>query len=91
MAFKTIPPDFWNLKLNQNFNPKPAQKAQQQPQQTKQQTNVDTGIQKKLINLLNGDKDICKRLIDAAKRKYPGQSEHWYWEKVTEDLLRDRA
>lgn len=91
MKFTTIPPQHWNLKLSNDFSPKAVSKPKPELQKPKTEITVDTGLQKKLFNLLNGDRDMCKRLIDASKRKYSGQSEQWYWEKVICDLLRDRA
>ncbi|KAM3093485.1 hypothetical protein ACKFKG_18910 [Phormidesmis sp. 146-35] len=45
---------------------------------------------RKLISLLNGDTAAAHRLFDKAQQRNPGQSNQWYWEKVTWDLERDR-
>jgi hypothetical protein len=45
---------------------------------------------RKLISLLNGDAAAAHRLFDKAQQRNPGQSNQWYWEKVTWDLERDR-
>ncbi len=45
---------------------------------------------KKLLNLVNGDKDTCQRLTNKIKSKYPELSEQECWEKAINDLIRDR-
>lgn len=45
---------------------------------------------KKLVNLLNGDNDVCQRLINKIKIKSPDLNEQQCWEKAIEDLIRDR-
>lgn len=47
-------------------------------------------IQQKLLAMVGGDRHIVQRLITNVKRKYPHQTELWYWEKAIEDLERDR-
>ncbi|MEQ8535893.1 MAG: hypothetical protein RIB93_00270 [Coleofasciculus sp. D1-CHI-01] len=34
--------------------------------------------------------DVAVRLIELAKKKYPGMPENWYLQKVIDDLERDR-
>jgi hypothetical protein len=57
-------------------------------------SNKDRILQSKiyfrLYQLVRGDIDLANRLIFNAKRKYPGKTEKWYWEKVIYDLERDR-
>ena len=50
----------------------------------------DPKIQQKLLAMVGGNHHIVKRLIANSKRKYPHQTELWYWEKAIEDLERDR-
>lgn len=45
----------------------------------------------RLLRLVGGYWEIAERLIDQAKAKYPGRTEQWYWEKVINDLERDRG
>jgi tetratricopeptide (TPR) repeat protein len=47
-------------------------------------------LQNRLLRLVGGYWDVATRLIDIAKRKNPGMPEHWYWEKVIEDIESDR-
>ncbi|MBW4683275.1 MAG: tetratricopeptide repeat protein [Microcoleus vaginatus WJT46-NPBG5] len=47
-------------------------------------------LERKLINLLNGNRSAAERLIEQTRQKNPGKSENWYWEKVIYDLERDR-
>jgi tetratricopeptide (TPR) repeat protein len=47
-------------------------------------------LQNRLLRMVGGYWDVALRLIDLAKQKNPGMPENWYWEKVIEDLERDR-
>lgn len=47
-------------------------------------------LEKQFYRMLNGDKKAAMRLIDSLQKKYPNQSEIWYWEKAISDLERDR-
>lgn len=47
-------------------------------------------LERKLINLLNGNRSAAERLLEQTRYKHPGHSENWYWEKVIYDLERDR-
>jgi hypothetical protein len=49
------------------------------------------GIDPALLNATKGDKALAKRLLEYARNRYPGKSEHWYTEKVIYDLQRDGA
>jgi len=44
-----------------------------------------------LVVLLNGDKQVVKRLVLAAMSRYPNHTAAWYVEKVISDLTRDRG
>lgn len=46
--------------------------------------------QDRLYNLMYGDIEASHRLVQMAKRKKPGMSEQWYWEKAIDDLMSDR-
>lgn len=48
-------------------------------------------LRQRLLRLVGGYWEIAQRLIDQAKRYYPGMSEEWYMEKVIDDLERDRG
>jgi uncharacterized protein HemY len=47
-------------------------------------------IKRRLLALLSGDVNAAERLIEQAKQNHPGNPEHWYWERVLNDLERDR-
>jgi hypothetical protein len=40
--------------------------------------------------MVGGYWDVAVRLIELAKKKYPGMPENWYLQKVIDDLERDR-
>ncbi len=48
-------------------------------------------LKTEVLVLLNGDKDMCNRLISSLRNKYPEKDDVWRWEKLKYDLLRDRA
>ncbi|BCL34246.1 hypothetical protein [Nostoc sp. MS1] len=95
MQYRTTPPQFWGLTNNYKAEPsktvrKPQPQSQAQAQPQPQQT-VNEALKQKVLNLVNGDKDICNRLISSARTRFSGKDESWYWEKVYSDLIRDRA
>ena len=47
-------------------------------------------LQNQLYGMLGGDRERAERLVNQAKKKHPGMSEDWYWEKAIADLGRDR-
>jgi hypothetical protein len=49
------------------------------------------GVDSDLLKATKGDKALAKRLMEHARNRYPGKSEHWYIEKVLYDLQRDGA
>jgi hypothetical protein len=54
-------------------------------------SNRRDGIDPALLSATKGDKALAKRLLEYARNRYPGKSEHWYTEKVIYDLQRDGA
>lgn len=48
-------------------------------------------IQQELYRLVYGDQAMADRLLKQARVRHPGKSEQWIWEKVVEDLERDRG
>jgi hypothetical protein len=48
-------------------------------------------LERRLLVLLNGDRDAAKRLIELARLQTAGKSDQWYWEKVIFDLEHDRG
>jgi tetratricopeptide (TPR) repeat protein len=48
-------------------------------------------LRQRLLRLVGGYWEIAQRLIEQAKRYYPGMSEEWYMEKVIDDLESDRG
>ncbi|MFB2770355.1 ABC transporter permease [Pelatocladus sp. BLCC-F211] len=47
-------------------------------------------LQRKLLQLLRGDKATANRLIRQQRQMHPGRSDKWYLEKAIWDLERDR-
>ncbi len=47
-------------------------------------------LEQRLLKLLYGERKAARRLIEQAKKKNPGRSENWYYEKVIDDLQCDR-
>lgn len=56
-----------------------------------QLTKVNPHLQNRLLVLLAGDWSTAERLVGSARRRHPGQTEDWYWEKAIYDLQRDRG
>ncbi|MFB2923424.1 tetratricopeptide repeat protein [Aerosakkonema funiforme] len=52
---------------------------------------VSNELQNKLLTLVGGNWATAERLVEQERRKNPGKSENWYWEKVIYDLERDRG
>ncbi|MFQ4140862.1 tetratricopeptide repeat protein [Chlorogloeopsis sp. ULAP02] len=48
-------------------------------------------LRQRLLRLVGGYWEIAQRLIEQAKRYYPGMSEEWYMEKVIDELESDRG
>lgn len=46
---------------------------------------------KTILQMLNGDKDALKRLVDRVSQANPGRSAQWCLDKVQWDLERDRG
>lgn len=53
--------------------------------------NTDNQLRQRLLRMVGGHWEIAQRLIEQAKNYYPGMAEHWYMEKVIQDLERDRG
>jgi hypothetical protein len=51
---------------------------------------VDPEIRRRAIILAGHDMDRIERLLEAARRNSPSESEQWYWEKILYDMERDR-
>ena len=47
-------------------------------------------LQYQLFDMVQGDWQVAKRLLNQVKSINPGHSEDWYWQKVIADLERDR-
>lgn len=43
-----------------------------------------------LLKLVNGDNQLCQRLINNIKNQYPEKHEQWCYEKAINDLIKDR-
>jgi hypothetical protein len=51
---------------------------------------VNPDTRRRAIILAGHDMDRIERLLEAARRNSPGESEQWYWEKILYDMERDR-
>jgi hypothetical protein len=47
-------------------------------------------LERKLLKLLGGNRDIANRTIRQSQLRYPDKSPDWHWEKAIYDLERDR-
>lgn len=47
-------------------------------------------LEERLVELLNGEREVAERLLSHARQRYPERSEQWIIEKVMYDLSRDR-
>ncbi|WP_036479165.1 hypothetical protein [Myxosarcina sp. GI1] len=56
----------------------------------KRKLKLDTGLNKKLLTMLNGDEKAALRLLRNIRQNNSGKSYVWYQEKVIRDLERDR-
>ncbi|MDX2212263.1 MAG: hypothetical protein SFY66_03130 [Oculatellaceae cyanobacterium bins.114] len=52
---------------------------------------VPPALQERLLHMMSGDRIAAQRLLTHTRSKHPGHTEVWYWEKVVEDLERDRS
>ncbi|MEP0849291.1 hypothetical protein [Funiculus sociatus] len=69
------------------FRHSPSSQKQASRSQSRQ-SNIQ--LENKLLRLLSGDRAAAERLLAYAKRRHPGKSDKWYWEKVISDLESDR-
>lgn len=77
---------FWLIaEIRQQKRQKPRRRWQRYTPQTN-----TSPQQAKLLNMLAGDRAAAQRLVSAARTRYPGHRERWYWEKALYDLERDR-
>lgn len=47
-------------------------------------------MDQELLKLMNGDRKGANRLLEGVKKRNPGRSPQWCYEKVIFDLTRDR-
>ena len=47
-------------------------------------------LQDELLGLVQGNSDTAQNLVESQKSKTPDESEEWIWQKVIQDLIRDR-
>ncbi|MBW4561788.1 MAG: ABC transporter permease [Mojavia pulchra JT2-VF2] len=76
---------FWQLRReqSQSFNGRISN-------QSAEEFLSDSDIKNRLIRRLDGDIEAAERLVEQAKQNYPGMQENWYFERVLDDLERDR-
>ena len=43
-----------------------------------------------LLKLVNGDNQLCQRLVNKIKNQYPERHEQWCYQKAIDDLIKDR-
>lgn len=77
---------FWQLRREQS---RPSTIDQGIPNQVDEGLS-DSYLKKRLIDKLSGDTAAAELLIEQAKETSPGKAENWYYEKVLQDLERDR-
>ncbi len=51
---------------------------------------VDSHLRRDLLALLGGNQDTANRLLSRVESSNPGRPVSWYFEKVINDLERDR-
>jgi hypothetical protein len=51
---------------------------------------VNLVLEKQLLTMVAGNRQLAERLVDLARAGQPQRSEDWYWEKAIYDLERDR-
>ncbi|WYL95013.1 MAG: ABC transporter permease [Gloeotrichia echinulata IR180] len=84
---------FWQLRReqSQSFNSRRFSQPETQLEEYIPEERIsDSDIKQRLIVRLDGDTATAERLIDQAKQNYPGMTENWYFERVLDDLERDR-
>ena len=47
-------------------------------------------LERKLLKLLDNNRNTAHRLIQQSRLRYPDKSADWHWEKAIYDLERDR-
>jgi hypothetical protein len=65
-------------------------KRKRKPRRRPRPKSQHVPLETRLTSLLNGDQLTAQRLTDWNRRRHPGRSERWYWEKAIHDLERDR-
>ena len=78
IVYEKISHDFENVVGTENLGHK--QNVSPQPSEK---------LKKKLLSFVKGDLDTALRLVNLEKRKHPGKSEDWYWEKAIYSYERD--
>ena len=81
---------FLMLKLVMAINETKPQPGKRGTQGRKRTPTQNKKLEVKLLAMLNDDRKGANRLLKGAKRMHPGKSVEWYWEKVIDDLERDR-
>jgi tetratricopeptide (TPR) repeat protein len=71
-----------------HFNSSPSSKSQENQLKLDQ---ASRKLQNKLLNLVQGDRELAIRLVSQVKNNNPGRSVDWCIEKVIYDLERDRS
>lgn len=51
---------------------------------------VNLKLDKKLLNMVSGDRQVAARLVSNIQKKYPGKTNIWYLEKMISDWEKDR-
>lgn len=51
---------------------------------------VKSDLVNRLYSMMAGDYAAADRLLALERSCHPGRPERWYWEKVIQDLIRDR-
>ena len=51
---------------------------------------IASELQRRLINMLAGDRAAAGRLVGRIRENHPGMPENWYWQRAIEEVERDR-
>ncbi|MCS6814839.1 MAG: hypothetical protein NZ772_14890 [Cyanobacteria bacterium] len=60
------------------------------PEVSKRSHSRLSDLNRRLLTVLGGNGDIAQRLLEHSRQKFPNRDLVWYYEKVLDDLERDR-
>jgi uncharacterized membrane-anchored protein len=82
----------WRLfeEIKNQGSPKTKRRPARRRPRARRARAANRGLEAQLLSLLQNDAQIAHRLVKHARKRHPGRSENWYWEKAISDLERDR-